>query len=42
MEKIHMAGPWITELEIHTIAVSCARARRQMLSAMPVKKPVLH
>jgi hypothetical protein len=30
------------EHEMHAIVLSCARARRQMLAALPVKKPVLH
>lgn len=32
----------IAEHEIHTIVLSCTRARRQMLSTLPAKRPTLH
>ena len=32
----------IAEHEIHEVVLSCTRARRQMLAAMPAKKPTLH
>jgi hypothetical protein len=32
----------IAEHEIHAIVLSCARARRQMLSVLPATKPTLH
>ena len=32
----------IAEHEIHAVVLSCTRARRQMLAAMPAHKPTLH
>lgn len=32
----------IAEHEMHAVVLSCARARRQMLAATPVRRPVLH
>ena len=32
----------IAEHEIHEVVLSCARARRQMLAALPARKPILH
>jgi hypothetical protein len=32
----------IAEHEIHEVVLSCARARRQMLVALPARKPILH
>jgi hypothetical protein len=32
----------IAETEIHAIILSCKRARRQMLEALPTEKPTLH
>jgi len=32
----------IAEHEIHEVVLSCTRARRQMLAAMPARKPTLH
>ena len=32
----------IAEHEIHAVVLSCTRARRQMLAAMPAQKPTLH
>jgi hypothetical protein len=32
----------IAEHEIHEVVLSCARARRQMLAALPAQKPILH
>lgn len=32
----------IAEHEIHEVVLSCTRARRQMLAALPVRKPALH
>jgi hypothetical protein len=32
----------IAEHEMHAVVLSCKRARRQMLAAMPARKPTLH
>jgi hypothetical protein len=32
----------ITEHEMHELVLSCTRARRQMLRALPAARPVLH
>ena len=32
----------IAEHEMHEAVLSCTRARRQMLAALPARRPVLH
>ena len=32
----------IAEKELHTLVLSCKRARQQLLSTLPVDKPTIH